>query len=205
MTDKPCNRILTPKESADRNAILGLNLKLNWVGGIYPLANLSIITLRQLVASGFLDPDDTQNCAPSAGEMIEFMEAHPGMTAHGYVVEASRNDSRIALEGIACPEHLVTSEMREAFIEFARHADEFEHRNDLRAWWTSHVTYRCTPHHAAPGQPIPGENSLNPRPESRIELQRKDLRRSPLETEPSMPAPLSPQWTSSCASPSREE
>jgi hypothetical protein len=38
--------------------------------------------------------------APTAKQIIDFIEKHPGFTAHGYATAPRRSDYRISLEGV---------------------------------------------------------------------------------------------------------
>ena len=124
---------LTPDQVKQRNVILGWDADLNPDHGT--ITNLRLDTLEALVKAGFLDPEDAQNASPTADEFMGFMEQYPAITAHGYVIGADREDARVTIEGIACDAEAVTADMRDAFIEFARSADEFQYKTDLYAWW----------------------------------------------------------------------
>jgi hypothetical protein len=84
---------------------------------------MTLDTLKLLFAENFIDPEDSQNCAPEAAMMLEFMEAHPGVTAHGYAVSHKRDDYRVTIEGLEYDGEADTALVRE-FAWFANGADE---------------------------------------------------------------------------------
>lgn len=85
-------------------------------------SGLTLETLKQLFKEKFIEPDDSQNSAPTAEQMLEFMEKHPGVTAHGYAVHHSREDYRVTIEGLEY-EGDVDTELMGEFAEFANGAD----------------------------------------------------------------------------------
>lgn len=104
-------------------------------GGIRRFSRLGYETLESLVLMGFADIDDTQNDAPSLGEIRDFLLDNPGFTAHGYAVSESREDCRISLEGV---EFLGTTTVAQvtAFQAMFGHADELTISNDrLHCWF----------------------------------------------------------------------
>ncbi len=64
--------------------------------------HMSVEAARQLIAEGFLDPEERHGRAPRAEEMLSFCEEEAGAHwyLHGFVVSSERADSRVALEGI---------------------------------------------------------------------------------------------------------
>ena len=69
-------------------------------GGIRYFDRLNLATLQELFAKHFIDPNDRQNDAPTAGQFKAFMERYPDYTAHGYAVTLDRNDYRVTLDGV---------------------------------------------------------------------------------------------------------
>ncbi len=71
-------------------------------GDISYFRHMSVETARQLIAEGFLDPEERHGRAPCAEEMLSFCEGDAGAEwyAHGFVVSSTRADSRVTLEGI---------------------------------------------------------------------------------------------------------
>lgn len=102
---------------------------------------LSAEGLRALLDENFASPDDQQNSSPSLAEFLDYMEGHPGVTAHGYAVETSRRDYRVSVEGLNLlrsdlPEGADWAEESFDFLEFCRFADEFDHDAErLNSWW----------------------------------------------------------------------
>ncbi len=64
--------------------------------------HMSVEAARQLIAEGFLDPEERHGHAPCAEVMLSFCEGEAGAEwyVHGFVVSSKRTDSRVALEGI---------------------------------------------------------------------------------------------------------
>ena len=79
-----------------------------------------------LVDYGFLDPDDKQNEAPTAGEFIEFCKNHPNIDCRllGYAVSPQRNDCRVSIEGLKCKTD--DSQFFDDFVRMFSDADEYE-------------------------------------------------------------------------------
>lgn len=106
-------------------------------GGVVRFKDVTLAEMKLLVEKGLLDLEGRQNDAMSTGEYMEFMEKFPDsdLTVHGYAVSPYREDVRVSIEGLQCDSG-VTEELRLAFIELERHADEFEARADyLFSWW----------------------------------------------------------------------
>ena len=103
-------------------------------GGIRRFRNLSLEKLESLVNSGFADPDETQNYSPSIREFIEFMVENDGYLVDGYVVSGDRDDYRVSVDAIHRGDmDIETKEELANFVDFARHADEFNPNG--YAWW----------------------------------------------------------------------
>jgi hypothetical protein len=106
-----------------------------WLGGTRHFEALDFKQLERLVDNDFIDLEGTQNCSPSAGEFMEFLEKYPKATAHGYAVSHKRDDYRVSLEGVGFRGR-VSKKLLMDFVYLCRHADEF-HAGDgeLYAWW----------------------------------------------------------------------
>lgn len=70
-------------------------------GCIYSFSEVPLETLEVLFEEGFIDPEDAQNFAPTAGEFLEMLRAVPTLTVHGYAVSHEREDYRVSIEGVA--------------------------------------------------------------------------------------------------------
>ena len=105
-----------------------------YLGGCKHFGRLSLETLKELIKLEFADPEETQNCSPAIAEFVEFMENHPGYYAHGYVVSDKRSDYRVTVEGIAKDGPCDDQDELEAYVAFARFADEFD-MNPPYCWW----------------------------------------------------------------------
>lgn len=86
-------------------------------------AGLTAEGLKLLIEKGYADPEDRQNSAPSIGEFLEFMKAHPRFGAHGYIVTPERDDYRVSVEGLSCCGADIEDIV--AFTNEYAHADEF--------------------------------------------------------------------------------
>ena len=79
--------------------------------------------MKILLDEKFANPADSQNAAPSIGEIYDFMQRYPKFKAHGYAVTKDRFDYRISIEGVTA-EDVEPDEMA-AFAEMFRFADDF--------------------------------------------------------------------------------
>lgn len=105
-----------------------------YMGGMRRFDRISLGVAKQLIADGFLDPDDRQNNSPSAQEMIDFCDdGNPGWYFHGYTISPDRLDCRVTLEGVGYDGSL-TAEDAIAFGKFFRLADELEYSEDGPAY-----------------------------------------------------------------------
>lgn len=82
-------------------------------GGIRRFEKLTAMQLHDLYAADFVE-DEVWNDCPGNRAFMDFMDRNPGVTAHGYVVDNSREDYRLTIEGVEFFGK-VTSQMREAF------------------------------------------------------------------------------------------
>ena len=105
-----------------------------YFGGVRHFDGMTADEYSRLFAIGAIDPEDSQNCAPAAWEIYEFIKEHPSFTAHGYVVSPERDDHRISLEGVDGTYESI-EEMQD-FITLFRFADEFSISNgEAYAWF----------------------------------------------------------------------
>lgn len=118
-----------------RDEILFAGHTLRYSGGIERFDHLTLDRLELLVAENFIDLEGSQNCSPTAGEFLDFMRVYPMVMAHGYAVSNERSDYRVTLEGLQCPAAKVTEELRLAFVDLCRCADDISFRGALYAWW----------------------------------------------------------------------
>lgn len=103
--------------------------------------DIPAITMISLRKDGLLDPflEDCQNDSPSIEELLNFVEKgtlREKITFECYVVETTRNDTRLSIEGLAGI-GLTMNEMQKIIDEYAR-ADEFScdiKSGSFRAWW----------------------------------------------------------------------
>lgn len=105
-------------------------------GGIRMFNGATVKQIKTLLDEGFLDPEDAQNDSPTAIEFFEFMQEHPTLTAHGYVVEPARIDCRVTIEGLEG--YLTDPDDIEAFKQFCVTASELtvnECTGYVYSWW----------------------------------------------------------------------
>lgn len=122
--------MLTETQDRRRHSLLGLSPTIGHRGGIQYFDGVSAETLATLVEEGFADPDSTQNSSPTIREFLAYMQAHPKVTAHGYIVGWERSDARVSVEGL----HSNTTDPEEQieFLEWNQGADELSRH---RSWW----------------------------------------------------------------------
>jgi hypothetical protein len=112
------------KDQAARDKLLGIPPDAKYGGGIEHFEGLPAPVLRKLIEEQFANPEDCQNCSPTIQEFLDFMEEHPGFTAHGYAVELRRSDYRISIEGLRGKN--IKREDADDFVQAFRFADDFE-------------------------------------------------------------------------------
>ncbi|HTM20305.1 MAG TPA: HEAT repeat domain-containing protein [Kofleriaceae bacterium] len=110
-------------------------------GGIVKFDDVDLATMRTLIEERFTTLEMRQNEAPSTGELLQFMELWPEVTAHGYAVVPGRPDYRVTFEGLRCELDRVAADrrepLREAFAALCESANEVDTDGDvLSAWWT---------------------------------------------------------------------
>lgn len=122
----------TDKQDQERYDLLNVST-INGFGGCTNFRFVNVNTLKELVKKGYLDPEDKQNDAPTAGEFIKFMEKYPEFKAHGYIIDNEREDRRITIEGVSG--YPQSEEAKEAFEEMFLNADEFNIEDDEYYCW----------------------------------------------------------------------
>ena len=97
--------------------------------------NITADKLQILIDEKFADPTDCQNSAPSIADILEFLKANKGFSAHGYIITPKRNDYRVSLEGVD-KRGDISVEDRQAFTDMFRMADEFTcDSNSCHCWY----------------------------------------------------------------------
>lgn len=86
---------------------------------------LTLSQLEKLIEGNFIDLTESQNYAPSIGEIYDFMKKYPEYTAHGYTVHKYRNDYRVSLEGVEKGKPADSLEEMKDFAELFKYADDF--------------------------------------------------------------------------------
>ena len=119
------------QDAGPRDDLVGVS-STDYLGGI---ANFDADTnlVGTLIGSGYLDPGDRQNAAPTAWQIFRFMCRHPGVMAEGYVVSADRTDYRTTLETVYAP--TVTAAVRRDAPAFCRDADHKTWRHRFECFW----------------------------------------------------------------------
>ena len=111
--------------------------KPSWAGGIAYYDDLTFEQLIRLMEIKAIDPEDNQNGSPSVEDFFKFMQVFTEFTAFGYVVDISRDDDRVSIEGITAND--ITGNALAEFMALCRSADELtvvaENASYVRAWW----------------------------------------------------------------------
>lgn len=115
-----------------------LNLDIDWEkreNRIIRFDPVNIDTLHQLILEKFIDPDSSQNSSPTVKEIYSFIQKYPVVLAFGYAVTPKRRDYRISIEGIIVNKEHVNEDLKNAFIDFCKNADELGQNGNLMGWW----------------------------------------------------------------------
>lgn len=119
-----------------RDQILGVTVGWNdKSSGIVLLDRIDVKTLEQLFRERFIDPNDRKNESPTATQFLTFMQKHPGVLAHGFAVSPSRVDYGVIIDGLSVQPSYASKELKLAFFEFCKDADEVNLEDGLWAWW----------------------------------------------------------------------
>jgi hypothetical protein len=142
--------------TSERDHILFGTTPPTYPGGVAHFAGLTLEKIQTLISKGLLDPLDSHNLSPEAQDYIDFMEAHPGFTAHGYAYSPERfgkdwphgvdPNHSIVLEGIEAkrkPEEAILwpdtppfdYDTTRDFVLRYRSADEFDWEPDRLYCW----------------------------------------------------------------------
>lgn len=122
------------QDQALRDSIVGLESN-NYFGGVERYSGLTLDRLQELIDNRFINLDERQNDSPTIAEFYEFMKDHPEVKAHGYVVDSSRDDYRVSIEGLEFNGPVAMSTMLD-FVKLCRYADDFLcEQNELYSWW----------------------------------------------------------------------
>ncbi len=105
---QPADSFVFNRDHARRDAILqpyrrtgGLHSVFDSKADIFVFHELPVSAVGQLLEERFMDPQDRQNAAPTAGEFFAFLKRHPQVKAHGYAVGIQREDYRVTIEGVS--------------------------------------------------------------------------------------------------------
>jgi len=105
----------------------------------YTRFNCGYAQLKSLLLLEQALPDETQNESPSISEFLGFCEKHntgeKEVIFEGYVINNTRDDARVSVEGIVLNQDLSSEEVKKDFILTFRDADEFDMSDTYRAWW----------------------------------------------------------------------
>jgi hypothetical protein len=121
-----------------RDAILGINSlwDANKTDSTREFSGLSVKKLDELIAGKFIDPDKAHPDAPTAREFLDFMVAHPQLSAHGYAVSPRNPNYGVALTGLEAMDSMAVSPMvRKNFQKFCENADSLYTANILYSHW----------------------------------------------------------------------
>lgn len=132
---------LDSHNTTTRDRLLFGDTRPNYCGGTAQFKGISLETLKELERIGYLDPQDSFNCSPEAGEFMDFMEAHPEFTAHGCAYAPWRFKQvggilhSINIEGIELRAPKIDWQTTQDFVLAFRHADDFEWEPDRLYCW----------------------------------------------------------------------
>lgn len=117
-----------------RDEIMALDSP-KYVGGLERFEELTAEQLELLIKEDFAALTDVQNSAPSTGDFLNFMKAHPEVSAQGYVVGGARTDYRVRLDGLIFFGK-ATEELKKDFETFSAKADDLKiEKDELYSWW----------------------------------------------------------------------
>jgi hypothetical protein len=102
-------------------------------GGVAQFEALDRTRLAVLLERRFINPDDRQNASPTMWEMFRFICDHPRVLAHGYVVEATREDYRTSIDTLYSP--TIDGRLRTDARRFCTDTDGLELGSSLECWW----------------------------------------------------------------------
>lgn len=107
-------------------------------GGIYRFTYLTYDGLKELVGNKYIPLCERQNYSPTVGQWIDLFEKYKlkdRIYFLGYIVEISRSDRRVSIDGIeASVGSKFSAEEWKAICKITSSADEF-HTDPLLAWW----------------------------------------------------------------------
>jgi hypothetical protein len=104
-------------------------------GDIFFFQGVRAEAVAQLLAEGYLDPDERQNDSPSASEFFAFMQRHPEVLAHGYATSIEREDYRVTIEGVSY-RGPVSEQLRREVVQLFGSADECRvEPNGMYVWY----------------------------------------------------------------------
>lgn len=136
-TGKTADVFVPNRDYKRRDQLLGLSV--DWEhenkGGIEPFERAPLSVIAALYEEHFLDPLESQNASPTAGEILAFMCRYPAVLASGYVVSPKRDDYRVSIDWIEVPFLSVTPSLKSEFEALCQDADEIDTSADLSCWW----------------------------------------------------------------------
>lgn len=115
----------TDEQMKERDMILfGFFDKEDYYGGSMDFSDLHVDRLKKLVELGYADVEECQNNSPTIGDFIEFCDAYPEFTLHGYAITNERDDCRVTIEGVDLGKPVDDKAIKD-FVEMFRFADDF--------------------------------------------------------------------------------
>jgi hypothetical protein len=105
-------------------------------GDLRQFKRLPLEVLQKLIDGGFVDMDEWNDCPGVDSLFLPYLEKHPSYRAHGYVISADRDDTRVTVEGIESSGPLSGADIKEFIYTFkAAGADEIGHMNGVLGCW----------------------------------------------------------------------
>lgn len=116
--------------------IFGEYNKNAYYGGARKFDRLGVDKLTWLIDNDFIEIDERQNMSPSTAEFYEFMQKYPSYKARGYVVDISRSDYRVTIEGLVYDsEEKPSDKAQEEFTQLCRKYDANKVDSYKYCWW----------------------------------------------------------------------
>jgi len=124
------------RDFVNRDKILGI--KIDWKSHKHDIARLKSIdfsTLNKLISKKYIDPASSYNNTPIVKKFYNFLEIHKVVKVTGYAVSPFREDYGVIIDGISLKKDQITKDLKIAFFEFCKDADDIGTQDDLYCWW----------------------------------------------------------------------
>lgn len=106
-----------------------------YYGGIRRFQRLDFGKMEELVANNFVDLDDAQNLAPTAGVFYSFLKKYPFYYVGGYAVSPNRDDYRVSFDELERGTHVSNLAGPEEDLDFASFAENADEKGAYACWF----------------------------------------------------------------------